>query len=74
MNYRHLWFDHVAKTRKKLSTKKKPCTHREAMAKASISWPKVKARLVRKRKRETKTVKSSSDKSILPEAESPPVC
>ena len=68
-NYRKLWFDHVATTRKKMSTKKKPCSHREAMAKASISWPKIKQRLERKAKRsvvKTKTVKKkcvSNDKS-----------
>ena len=50
-NFRKLWFEHVATTRKKLSTKKKPCSHRDAMAKASISWPKIKQRLERKAKR-----------------------
>ena len=66
MNYRKEWFNYVAKTRKKLSTKKKPCSHKEAMAKASITWPKEKAKLERKAKREAKkaikakTVESSS--------------
>ena len=69
-NFRKLWFEHVATTRKKLSTKKKPCSHRDAMAKASISWPKIKQRLERKAKRngvsKPKPVKSkpiSNDKS-----------
>ena len=69
-NFRKLWFEHVATTRKKLSTKKKPCSHRDAMAKASISWPKIKQRLERKAKRngvsKPKSVKSkpvSNDKS-----------
>ena len=69
-NFRKLWFEHVATTRKKLSTKKKPCSHRDDMAKASISWPKIKQRLERKAKRngvsKPKPVKSkpvSNDKS-----------
>jgi len=65
-NYRKEWFNWVAKTRKKLSTKKKPCSHKEAMAKASITWPKEKAKLERRAKRmmkaavKVKTVEPSS--------------
>ena len=44
---RSLWFEHVAKTRKKLSTKKNPCSHREAMKKASETWAKVKKKHMR---------------------------
>ena len=47
-NYRKEWFNWVAKTRKRLSTKKKPCSHKEAMAKARITWPKEKAKLERR--------------------------
>ena len=71
-NYRKEWFNWVAKTRKKLSTKKKPCSHKEAMAKASITWPKEKAKLERKAKREAKrvvkekTVEPSSLSETLP--------
>ena len=46
-NMRSLWFEHVAKTRKKLSTKKNPCSHREAMKKASETWEKVKKKHMR---------------------------
>ena len=50
----------MAKTRKKLSTKKKPCSHRDAMAKASVTWPKIKERLQRKAKREAKKAKKEA--------------
>ena len=64
-NYRKEWFNWVAKTRKKLSTKKKPCSHKEAMAKASITWPKEKAKLERKAKREAKKV-AKQEKTVEP--------
>ena len=66
MNFRKEWFNHVAAVRKRLARKsKKGCTHKEAMAQASISWPKEKAKLQRKAAREAKkmakkTVSSSS--------------
>ena len=51
---RQLWFDHVRKTRKRIGTKKEPCSHRKAMSVASTSWPKEKAKIERKRTREKK--------------------
>ena len=49
------WFDHVRKTRKKLTRElKKPVTHREAMQKASTTWPEIKEKLVKKRVRSEK--------------------
>ena len=46
---RNHWFDHVAKTRKKLTrARKQPITHREAMREASVTWTAIKDR-VRKR-------------------------
>ena len=46
---RNHWFDHVAKTRKKLTrARKAPVTHREAMREASVTWGAIKDR-VRKR-------------------------
>ncbi len=49
------WFEHVRKTRKKLSKgKKTQVEHREAMKTASVSWPKEKERILKKRKREEK--------------------
>ena len=46
---RNHWFEHVAKTRKKLTrARKQPVTHREAMREASVTWSDIKDR-VRKR-------------------------
>ncbi len=45
VNYRKEWFNWVAKERKKMQRKNKAATHRQAMAAASITWPKQKARL-----------------------------
>ena len=50
---RKFWFEHVRKTRKKLSKgKKDQATHRQAMAAASVTWPKEKAKIERRLKRE----------------------
>ena len=51
---RKQWFEHVKKTRKKLSRKNAPCSHVDAMKKASETWPAVKQKILRKRKREAK--------------------
>ena len=51
---RTLWFDHVAKTRKRNSKGNNTCTHREAMKQASITWPAIKLKLEKKRLREAK--------------------
>ena len=51
---RKQWFEHVKKTRKKLSRKNAPCSHVDAMKKASETWPAVKQKILRKRKREEK--------------------
>jgi len=55
-NMRVNWFDHVRKTRKKLSKgmKGKLVSHREAMKSASQSWPNLKAKLVKKIERQRK--------------------
>ena len=52
VNYRKEWFNWVAKERKKMQRKNKAATHRQAMAQASITWPKQKIRLQKKAKRE----------------------
>ena len=59
MNFRTEWFAWVAKTRKKM----KGSTHKEAMSAASITWPKQKAKLERKAKREAKKLKVVSPTS-----------
>ena len=71
MNFRKEWFNHVATVRKRLARKNKAkgCTHKTAMAQASISWPKEKAKLQRKAVREAK--KTAKAKTVS--ASSPPV-
>lgn len=55
MNLRKEWFAFVAKIRSREQRKqKKPVSHRQAMAIASQLWPKEKAKLIRKQKRENK--------------------
>ena len=49
------WFEHVRKTRAKLSTKKNPCAHRDAMRKASETWQKAKSKILRRRAKEQKS-------------------
>ena len=47
------WFNFVAATRKKLQRKtKETVTHRAAMKEASLVWPKEKAKILNRRKRE----------------------
>ena len=63
---RKCWFEHVRKTRKKLSKgKKELVSHRDAMSKASVTWPKEKAKIERKLKREAK--KLAKEKAAAPE-------
>ena len=71
MNFRKEWFNHVATVRKRLARKNKAkgCTHKNAMAQASISWPKEKAKLQRKAARASK--KAAKEKTVS--ASSPPV-
>ena len=54
MNMRKGWTDYVRAVRKKGNRGKKTMTHREAMKSASVSWPKEKAKLVRRMKRQCK--------------------
>ena len=49
---RKLWFDHVAKTRRKMQRTNKGATHRDAMKEASVTWPKEKVKIQNKQKRE----------------------
>ena len=46
------WTDHVADTRRKGNRGKKTMTHKEAMRAASVTWPKAKAKLERKLRKE----------------------
>ena len=51
---RKAWTNHVAVTRKKGNRGARSMTHREAMKAASETWPKEKAKLIRRQKRECK--------------------
>ena len=56
---RNHWFDHVRKTRKKMSRGKKiPVEHRDAMKEASTTWPALKKKLLKKIERAQKKLKS----------------
>ncbi len=49
------WFEHVRKTRKKMSRGQKDLVdHRAAMKQASQSWPKEKEKILKRRKRDAK--------------------
>jgi hypothetical protein len=65
------WFAWVNKTRKKLSKGcKVQVPHRQAMKAASITWPKEKEKLLKKRRREAKKqekVKPSKKPRVEPE-------
>ena len=72
VNYRKEWFNHVAKERRRLQRKDKNATHRQAMAAASVTWPKQKAKLQRKAAREAKKTQraESSSKGVQPTPDS----
>ena len=58
---RKAWFEHVSKTRRKLSkAKKEAVSHRDAMSAASQTWAVEKARIERKLKREAKKAAKNS--------------
>jgi hypothetical protein len=62
------WFAWVNKTRKKMSRGcKEPIRHRDAMKAASITWPKEKEKLLRKRRREAKKQEKPAKKQKVPE-------
>ena len=68
------WFNFVAQTRKKLQRKsKEPVSHRAAMKEASSIWPKEKAKILNRRKREerkkAKAALANKAKTAPPQAE-----
>ena len=72
-NMRQLWFDHVAKTRVKLGRgKKEKATHRAAMVAASVTWPKEKAKIIKRREREAKRALKRASKPPPEEVSKPP--
>ena len=65
MNLRKEWFAFVKKIRSREKKKqKKDVSHREAMAIASTLWPKEKAKIARRLKREAKKAQKSNE--VLP--------
>ena len=60
------WFNFVASTRKKMQRKtKEPVSHRVAMKEASLVWPKEKAKILNRRKRdERKRAKESTHNHV----------
>ena len=63
MNLRTEWFNHVAAVHKKALRKNKTATRRESMKLASETWPKLKAKLIRKKERAEKTHKKETKTS-----------
>ena len=59
---RSAWIEHVAQTKAKGNRGKKTMTHREAMAAASLTWPKKKKKLerIRKKQAQADTPKTAS--------------
>ena len=61
---RQHWFEHVRKTRVKMSkSKKDKVSHRDAMKTASVSWAVEKAKIERKLKRITKKKPKETESS-----------
>ena len=52
--FRQAWLEHVGKTRKRENKGAKTCSYREAMKKASVTWPQEKKKLERRLKRESR--------------------
>ena len=72
-NMRQLWFDHVANTRAKLGRgKKEKATHREAMVAASPTWPKEKAKIIKRRERDAKRAAKQASKQSPEVVAKPP--
>ena len=72
-NMRQLWFEHVAKTRVKLGRgQKEKATHRAAMVAASVTWPKEKAKITKRREKDAKRAAKDARKQPPEEASKPP--
>ena len=72
------WFNFVAVTRKRMQRKtKEKVTHRMAMKEASALWPKEKAKILNRRKRDERrrakdALASKTTKTVPPKAGSTP--
>ena len=67
VNMRKKWFEHVAKTRKKMCRTKKETTHRQAMTAASQSWPAQKVKIMNRIRREKRKAEKEVKKNSKPE-------
>ena len=62
---RKLWFEHVAKTRRKLQRTNKEATHRDAMKEASVTWPKEKVKVQNRIKREQRRAEKETKAKVV---------
>ena len=70
---RKLWFQWVAKTRKKMQRgTKEPVTHRKAMKSAALTWPTEKLKILNKRKREERKRLKEKPKKEIKQSETVP--
>ena len=66
-NMRKSWFEHVAKTRKKLCRTNKDTTHREAMTAASVTWAAEKVKIMNRNRRAERKAEKEAKKNNKPE-------
>ena len=66
---RKMWFEHVAKTRKKLCRTNKDTTHRQAMTAASQSWPAEKVKILNRIRRAKRKAEKEAKKNKPEEKE-----
>ena len=57
---RQAWMQYVGKVRKKGNRGSSTMSHREALKAAAVTWPKEKAKLIRKQKRDAKKKAAAS--------------
>ena len=61
---RSQWFEHVARTRKKMSKKGAKTTHQDAMKAASGTWAKEKIKIEKRLKREERSRLKKNRKDV----------
>ena len=63
LSMRQHWFEHVKKTRKRMSRGKETASHREAMKAASETWADAKAKIERSKKSKARKVAKEKAKA-----------
>ena len=63
LSMRQHWFEHVRKTRKKISRGKEVASHRDAMKAASDTWPVAKAKIERSKKNKARKIAKEKAKA-----------